>query len=199
MTTQPPENPLRFLRLRLRLSQEQLAHHARVSRQLVIRAEQAVYASPPPVLVDTLLELADSKLDEGPRSELNPGAVGFAFDKETVYHLYKGFQTYVRKAHYGRLSPSFDFANVPSSVHPFVDWRLCSGVKARIGTAKYFCVHPALLHKYEVQPHLVQSTPGDLVRALRESGYRRELLDSLSTAYDNYKEHLSSKFKEAQG
>lgn len=186
----PPENPLKTLRLGLKVSQEALAYQSRLSRQLIIRAEQAVYASPPPALLATLLDRAEQRLESS--------AVGFEFDEASVYHLYKEFQTHVRKTHYGRLSPSFDFANVPVGVHPFVDWRLRSGISARIGTAKFFCVHPALLHKYEMQPHLVQSTPGELVSALRESGYRKELLDSLGDAYDNYKEFLSERFKDQQ-
>lgn len=181
-----PENPLTVLRTTKRLSQEALAKKAGVSRQLIIRAEQAVYASPPPALVSTLLDISD------------PAAVGFALDEETVYHLYKEYQTHVRKRSFGRLATNQVFSDVPKGVHPFVDWRLRSGIKARIGPAKFFCVHPALLHKFEVQPHLCQSPPGDLLHALVESGYSKELLASFSLAYDTYKGHLREEFRRKQ-
>lgn len=180
----PPENPLRLLRFDQRLSLDQLARKAGVSRQLIIRAEQAVYNSPPPVLVATLLDnISEDRAVEG------------FDDREFVYHLYKQFQTFTRKKNYGRLNPKFSFAAVPVGVHPWVNWRLSSGIAARIGPAKHYCVHPALLHKFEVQPHLVQSPPGDLRGALIEAGYRKELLDELAAAYDTYKVHLSEQFK----
>lgn len=174
LTPVTPANPLRQARLEARLSLDQLARKANVSRQLIIRAEQGVYADPPPRLLDVIMDLAAVE-------------VLFGGDREVVYHVYHAFQTATRKANFDRLSKTFDFRSVPVGVHPFVDWRLRSGIRARIGPAKYYCVHPALLHKYEVQPHLVQSTPGDLQRALRESGYSSELLDALEDAYYTYK------------
>lgn len=168
------KNPLREIRLAFGLSLDRLAHRSGVSRQLIIRAEQAVYADPPPRLLTTLLEYELEGYD----------------DYDSVLAQYHAFQVVTRKNSYGKLNPGFDFLTVPVGVHPFVDWRVRSGIKARIGPAKFFCVHPALLHKFEVQPHLVITPPGDLLLALEQSGYSKELLASLGTAYDTYKVFL---------
>lgn len=167
-----PKNPLREIRLSLGLSLDRLAREARVSRQLIIRAEQAVYSDPPPRLLKTLLWL---DVDE-------------YSDAESVIAQYHAFQVQTRKLNYGALIPNFNFKNlVPPGQHPFVVWRVRSGVKARIGPAKFFCVHPALLHKFEVQPHLVVTPPSELMLALAQSGYTKEFLASFAKAYDDYK------------
>jgi len=52
-----PENPLRELRVELALTQEQTAQIAGVTRQVVLGAEQGLYAVPPRSLVDALTTL----------------------------------------------------------------------------------------------------------------------------------------------
>lgn len=171
----PNSNPLREIRLSLKYSLDRLAGIAGVSRQLIIRAEQAVYADPPPRLLETLLEL-------NPDSEI---------DEEVIRVRYREFQRHTRKSNYGALSVGFKFSE-GKGLHPFIDWRVRSGVRARIGPAKLFCVHPALIHKFELQPWLCQTPPGDLILALRESGYSSETLDDLGKAFYIYKMHRRS-------
>lgn len=199
-------NPLTVMRKSMRLSQEQTARRAGVTRQLVIRAEQAVYSDPPPALLRFLVECVDpanedlrtltgAPYDDAP----NSGAVGVLdIDESLVYHQYHNFQKHVRRSSYGKLRPEFDFTSLAPDVHPWIEWRMQSGITARIGPAKFFCLHPALLHKFEVQPHLIQSPPGDLVNALLMSGYSRETLADLDRAWSNYKDHLRREFLRMQ-
>lgn len=209
----PVVNPLKQLRLSKRLSQEVLAHRAGVTRQLVIRAEQGVYASPPPRLLDYLLEVASlpcaldvdtNGIPHDPPLIPTPVEVLGLDDEGVVYHRYAQFQTYTRKHNFGKLMPKFNFAPVsegglvPEGEHPFTSWRMQSGLKARIGTAKYFCVHPALLHKFEVTPNLCRTVPGELITALGQAGYSSETLAGLENAYYSYKKYLSRQFELAQ-
>lgn len=203
-----PTNPLREMRLALGYSLDRVAADLDTTRQFVIRAEQGVYATPPPALTDYLLTKTDALLDESlipdrinDRAVLfnNPAAVGLGRgDIGIVYHLYAKFQSETRKANYGKLSPTFAFDKVTEGQHPFVVWRMRSGISARIRISKYLCVHPALVFKFESQPHLCTSPPGELLVALKESGYSTETLASFTQAYDHYKRDLSREFRKVQ-
>lgn len=164
------------------------------SRQFIIKAEQAVYADPPPRLLRLLIDYTDVTSLTG--ANLIPAPVGALDDSQIVYHLYHKYQSFVRHSNYGKLYEYQTFDGVEG--HPLIHWRNRSGIHARIGVSKLYCVHPALISKFEMQPHLVQSVPGELRTALEESGYSKELLDSFAKAYDNYKDDLGKKFKAAQ-
>lgn len=164
------KNPLREIRLSVGLTLDQLAYRAEVSRLLIIRNEQAVYADPSPRLLDALMEFEIEDLD----------------DEQVVRSLYHSFQIETRRANFGKLRVVQSFQTIQG--HPFVSWRLASGVRARIAVSKFFCVHPALIHKFETTPHLCVSPPGELMIALEQSGYSKELLDSFDKAYDTYKQ-----------
>lgn len=166
------ENPLRTIRLSNKFSLDRMAQYAHVSRQLIIRAEQAVYASPPPALLKACLELA----------------VGDLEDEGTVYHLYKAFQSQTRKKHYGHLIVDPGWEHLRAGIHPWIWWRKASGIEARIGPAKFYCVHPALLHKLEVTPNLCQTIPTELLVALIDSGYSKNTLDGFEKAYRDFKQ-----------
>lgn len=184
-------NPLREIRLANRLTLDNVAYNLRTTRQFVIRAEQAVYATPPPRLLKYLLDL---NLPES----VTDRAVGLGMDDELiVYHLYREFQRAVRKKNFGVLLTDYDFPKHPTALHqhPFVAWRWASSVQARIGVSKLYCVHPALISKFETSPNLCASPPGELLLALEESGYSKELLASFTKAYDTYKANLSAKFR----
>lgn len=173
-------NPLKSLRAACGWTQEQLAEQAGVTRQFVIRAEQAVYSTVPVGLVETMLY--DLHENDATEAEL------YGADTADIGALYLRYQRAVRKQQYGALNPFYPF-DLPGHVHPFVEWRKYSGIDSRIGVSKRFCVHPAVIFKFEKQPHLMQHVPEDLLTALRDSGYSEELLDSFVKAYDNYKRH----------
>jgi hypothetical protein len=200
----PPINPLKQMRLRLNWTLDHTADLLSSTRQFVIRAEQGVYADPPPRLLSLLLSYTEPELfiySGYPATPINnPAAVGDVESEEAlVYHQYHVFQSLTRKRNYGRLLPVWRFDAISAEHHPFLRWRLASGVDSRISISKFYCVHPALITKFENSPHLVSHPPTDLISALTESGYDSELLDSLATAYDNYKAYLSDEFKKQQG
>lgn len=197
-------NPLRQMRLDLGWTLDHTAHLLDTTRQFVIRAEQGVYANPPPRLTQLLLGYGDVPLTDDP---LGTAAVGVGSDEDTVYHLYHAYQTSQRKRNYGALSPEYDFTTGflasgivnPLKYNPLLRWRNFSNVPSRIGISKLYCVHPALITKFEMQPHLMVEPPTELLVALRESGYSAELLDSFVSAYHTYKERLSADFRKNQG
>ncbi len=191
------DNPLREMRLRLGWTLDKTARLMATSRQFIIRSEQAVYADPPPRLTELLLDHTEPNIPDLP----NPGAVGVGMSDELiVYQLYHLFQVQTRRENYGKLITDFDFPIHPaySLQHPFVLWRTRSGINARIGPSKLFCVHPALISKFEIRPHLCTTAPKELITALRDSGYDEELLDSFAQAYDTYKRALSEKYQMTQ-
>lgn len=187
-------NPLREMRLQQGFTLDRLAYLLGTTRQFIIRAEQAVYADPPPRLLRLLIDYTDTQSLTG--ANLIPAPVGTLTDEQVVYHLYHKYQSFVRTRNYGALLTEWGFWI--GDKHPFVQWRKWSGIQSRIGVSKLFCVHPALISKFENQPHLVQTPPGELMAALEESGYSKELLDSFAKAYDNYKSEVARRFKENQ-
>lgn len=180
-------NPLKLLREASGLSMDALAERAGCSRSFIVRAEQGCYTEPPVVLVDELLALTPVGF-EGPNGE----PLG---DYLYIFRAYTKWQTERRSISYGRLLTSFDFESLSTLTHPFVGWRLESGIEARIEVSKLYCVHPAIIFKYEAGNIL--ATPGDLRAALLESGYSSELLDSLDRSYYAYKDRLRKRTLDA--
>jgi transcriptional regulator with XRE-family HTH domain len=170
-------NPITIMRKIAQLTQEQLANITDTSRQYILRAEQAVYAEAPVGLLMALVaQLADMDLDYG-------------YDLDEMHAQYSDYQRAVRQEHYGILVPfkADKFMALELSGHPFKYWRGASGVDSRIAVSKYYCVHPALMFRFEEQTHLVNSVPGELRSGLLESGYSKELLDVLEEKYQNYR------------
>lgn len=165
-------NPLRALREAAHCSVKEMAELADVTSQAIIRSEQGVYERPLPKLLHALWRYS-------PESDLH--------DEGVLLADYHHFQKLTREANYGKLNEHFLFRYVRSGEHPFVAWRLVSSITARIAISKYYCVHPALITKFEMQPHLCSTTPGALRFALLESGYTEALLDRLQEAYSNYR------------
>jgi transcriptional regulator with XRE-family HTH domain len=189
-------NPLTRLRKAAGLTQENLALRAQVTRQFVIRAEQAVYPDPPVGLVNTLLEL-NYDLDEDGSNDFNDSIDFEDLDIVELAAQYKAYQVALRKQHYGVLATRYNFSNTSlfdhELEHPFKQWRKDSNITSRIAISKYYCVHPATVFKFEEQPYLTTHVPPELVTALIDSGYPKELLDSLQKAYDTYKQYLRRK------
>lgn len=155
------ENPVKNARRFLGLTQLELANECGVSRQTVLRTEQGVYTSLPPSLGDWLTR-----------------------DVPGIYSAYTSWQTAKRKHSYGRLIEpySFDTAND----NPFHRWRLDSGLTSRMGVCKDFCLHPAVVTKFEnTLEHI--SVPDIILDALRDSGYAESTLTALQRAYSEYR------------
>lgn len=157
-----------------------------------MRAEQGVYAAPPPAVLDALWELA-------PEDDLH--------DYGILMADYHEFQRVTRQDNYGLLDPLYKFPDGPVevflnnhpdgqapvlSIHPFVKWRYDSDVTARIQISKSFCVHPSLIFRFEAQSHMCTSPPKELLRALLESGYTTEILNRFEFAYQRFREVKSA-------
>lgn len=166
-------NPLKELRTRHHLTMEQVAEHAGVSRQYIIRAEQGVFSAMPNSVADALLDLVDADVD---------------YKELDVRYL--EWQRSRRKESYGSLIIGFDFhshSEASGPLHPFTHWRHHSGIPARITVPKLFCVHPALIFKFEEQPWLCTSPPSELLVGLRDSGYSNVDISNLSSAYTMFR------------
>lgn len=177
-------NPLRSLRESANLSLVEMADRAGVTSQALMRAEQGVYSSPSPSILDALWGEADA----------NDAAVSDLYDYGVLLADYHNFQKLTRQDNYGSLEEPFTFLDtggLSSIEHPFVDWRLRSGITARIQISKRFCVHPALIFKFEMQPYLCMTIPKELVRALLESGYTETTMEEFAGAYATYKHSRS--------
>lgn len=159
------KNPLREARERLNLTIDQVAFRASVSKQFIIKAEQAVYTDPSETLISYYSALID-------------------LDVVEINSRYYTFQRETRKANYGRLIEPWKFL---SATHPFISWRELSGVGSAAGICKLFCVHPAVLNKFEKRSFLLSGVPEQLTVALLESGYKPETLDALEKSYRDFK------------
>lgn len=161
---------------------DQVRVETNLSRQTIIRAEQGCYADPPPRLLNYWLRRYPDE------------------DRGMVIIQYRRFQRDIRQHHYGALIEiafnslwSTDFPG-PVGKHPFIWWREYTGLnKAQV--AKFFCVHPAVISRFENQPHLVKSLPEQLVSALLEAGYKQSTLDLIQAWYDSYLQYLNDKVK----
>lgn len=160
---------------------DQLATKADCSRQFIVRAEQGVYVDAPLQLLEVLSDFVDTGVDYDVFNE----------------QKYRPWQGYRRQESFGSLSTSHNFhvhdVDLKAdpkllTAHPFVHWRLHSGMQARIEVSKLFCVHPALIFKFEVTPWRCVTIPSELLAALSDSGYNADLLMDFVDAYKAYRE-----------
>jgi hypothetical protein len=141
-----------------------------------VRTEQGVYSSPSPRLLNCYLELGNFETEE---------------EELVILDEYREFQKLTREFYYGALKRNFDFSSTFPDGHPWVVWREFSGLDARIIPSKYYCVHPAILTRFETKPWLVSHVPEGLQMALMESGYDSELLARFRESYTIYRAGLS--------
>jgi len=164
------DSPLRRLRETCNLTIDRVAQDTGLSKQFIIKSEQCVYSEPS----DTLIRFYESKLEDNVIDD--------------VYTDYYKFQREVRKFNYGQLIEPWVFIGYDE--HPFRNWRVCSGVGSLSGLCRIFCVHPAVMTKFESTPWQLKAVPEQLVKALLESGYRPTTIQALEEAYYEYRRHL---------
>ncbi len=175
-------NPLVRLRLEAGLTQVQLAEATNLSRQVIIRLEQAQFPEPLEPVLDYFY--GEGWLDsyEGLLEEY----FEFQRDVRTSVGAVLLEPAYPCRAYLGYLGGLTSEATHP--MHPFKFWRSVSPKYPSVSrVAKSLCVHQGLLYKYEDEPHLVNTTPGQLVEALTVAGYPSKSLDELQLCYNEFK------------
>lgn len=189
-------NPLKSIRLSLNLTQDQVSESTGLSKSAILRAEQGVY----PNISDALLSFyAQSCLQ-----------ADLTFVPSVLREGYRSFQRLTRlrsgpnppvSASNGSRSDRLIGLMEPHrfrvTCHPFVEWRESMDL-SQIAISKLYCVHPAMVYRFENQPHLCELVPEPLLEALREAGYSESTLDHLVTAYALHRSHLSREFKRSQ-
>lgn len=154
----------------------QLAAYAGCTIHYIVRTEQGVYADPPLNVLEELHTL----LWETDSDKLHD------IDLQTLSDAYTAWQWNRRLRSKGELIVGFDFHTHDTLEHPFTHWRMHSGLTAQIAVSKLFCVHPALMHRFETKPWLCSTPPTELVEGLLGAGYLTEAAD-LGVAYEEYR------------
>lgn len=195
-------NPFKEARLRLHLTIDQLVNRTGFSKTFIINLEQGRYPEPP----ESVLTAFENQFERN--------ATSISFSRVAVLERYKHFQNVTRKHNFGLLIPTFPVGTYlrqlrtieqqgqliqsPSErlsiVHPFEFWRAASYNFPNLNTvSKAFCIQQGLLHKFETQPHLVNSVPEPVVSALLIAGYDPSVLEALELAFTEYKQYLRNR------
>lgn len=182
-TTTNLSNPLKVMRLSHSLTMDQLAAKVGCGRLLIVRNEQGVYVRPSPKLFQWLLDMTGES-------------------ESTQLRAYYKFQEQTRLENYGKLRDDIDFTmeSLGGIPNPLIKWRLTSEPRLNpTQVAKLFCIHPIAIHKVEKQPWLANSIPTQIIQALTQSGYSKELLTNFEQAFVNYKQYRSEQVTSAVG
>lgn len=165
-------NPMKDARLALGLTQAQLADRAGITRLAVIRAEQGVFTRLPQSIIHILAD----------------------FDNEISIN-YREFQRQHREFSYGRLSPTFDFQTLDYSSsqvelspvgNPLAKWAETSNFSSRMSLCIAFCLHPAVVTKFENTIDY-QNIPELITDAFLESGYSIDMMAEFQRSYRLYR------------
>lgn len=177
-----------------------------LSRNSIIRTEQGQYTEPPKALVD--FYFTNQNLNQSfNTNSLNETTLRSIYNQELLSE-YNRYKTFKRKANYGLLkddvfsirevftpylllnAPVGAFSHLIPSDHPFIAWRLGSGVKALNTIAKAFCLHQGDLFRYEKQPHKCNETPPPIIAALKVAGYSVDTCSTLELAFQAFKNKI---------
>lgn len=143
-------NPLKALRLSAGWTQQELADFGGITRHAVLRTEQGVYALPPPAILSVF-------------SQRLPGSSIPYLETE-----YKAWQRRMRQAT-SRLMPDAPGISGAATSSQFRDWRIFTlGISSRMEFCRLFCVHPAVVEKYEKGQQA--RMPDQLQEALTDAG-----------------------------
>jgi len=152
------ENPLKQLRCRLRLTQQELAAEAQVTRQVVVLSEQGLYAQPPARLLGAIsrASLSDDWTSEGVLTASYKCWI--EAKREANQYLFKYVDLSIAK-------PGKRFSTLKNQVSGTNNLAFC----------KALVYQPSLIREFEKKKTGAQS----LFRALAQvgvSGFDRELL-----------------------
>ena len=169
------DNPIKAIRLSLKLSQGDLIRFSGLSRLVVLRTEQGLYSSPSRQITTPLIDLT-----------------GGAITHEQIRDLYHAYQKYQRG------SQAYWIANVValgngikvtstlpavadplSTLHPFIYLRKRYApveFQSRLGFCRAFCLHPNSIRLFESGEQL--TLPSSLVVGLTEAKMPRSVLDT---------------------
>lgn len=155
----PNENPVRIVRRQLNLTQVNLATRAKVSRMVVLRTEQGMYASIPDKLLTQLSTVAGFPV---PRRDIQP-----------IYEIWQREQRMLQ-----------EWVNEPFQVNgsgrrAFINWRRAVSPvgDSAMGFCRLLCVHPNSLRALESGSS--KSFPSQISQALIMAGIDQEKLDWL--------------------
>ena len=156
----PNENPIRIIRRQLNLTQVNLAARAKVSRMVVLRTEQGMYASIPDKLLTQLSTVAGFAV---PRRDIQP-----------VYEIWQRDQRMLQS----------EWVNNPFTVEgtgrrAFINWRRAVSPvgDSAMGFCRLLCIHPNSLRALESGSS--RSFPSQISQALIIAGIDQEKLDWL--------------------
>jgi hypothetical protein len=182
-------NPIKRLRELESLSLNEVIDRADISRGLLIRAEMGTFEEIPPKLLDFFVEY-------------------HGYSQLQIAEDYKRFVTATRIQNFGKLTstlpPSYSPVDLdlkflpvesfnylgPAMRHPFVQWRLYSGLTKQLDICRFFCVHQGHLSNYELKSNYLK-TPAQLLTALLVSGYASSVLSELEIRYQAYRRFLT--------
>lgn len=151
-------NPIKEIRQREGLSQEDFARAVEIHPQAVLLNEAGCYP--------TILPKIESWLEEN----------GYTVSEIRVN--YRDFVINKRQSLVGKFDGvDFDWASFSFTNHPFTNFRLLIGL-SRMGFAKRFCVQPAVLYKLERGDS--QGLGGQIKEALLGAGFEKHFIDELN-------------------
>jgi len=155
----PNENPVRIVRRQLNLTQVSLATRARVSRMVVLRTEQGMYASIPDKLLTQLSTVAGFAV---PRRDIQP-----------LYEIWQRDQRLLQEWVNG------DFTPTGTGRRAFINWRKAVSPlgDSAMGFCRLLCVHPNSLRALETGSS--RSFPSQISQALIIAGIEPDRLDWL--------------------
>lgn len=156
--TNEVENPIRIIRKSLGLTQLRLASLANVSRMVVLRTEQGMYASIPEKLLTQLSKAAGFPV---PRSDIQP--------------------TYERWQREQRMLQEWvnnDFSTDLSGPRAFIKWRsTVAPISSAMGFCRLLCIHPNSLRSLESGSS--RTFPSQISSALTIAGIEPDRLEWL--------------------
>lgn len=183
-------NPVAVTRENKRLTQEQAAQELGMTRVAFIRYEQGLHGTLSPKVMRWITDNNDDTYT----------------DFMDVGKKYRQFQTSKRQANFGILNPDpmpyfkvfldpafTDYRNymeLREQAHPFSKWLAGSFKRDSRVTPTItevcvaLCISHPVVHRFITQPSLVARPPIQMLDALRESGYDREVIQAFVKSYE---------------
>lgn len=170
-------NPFKDLRLRVGISQYELARRIKITKHAILRLEQGMYESPLPTVVTYWLDTI-------------PG-----LSRSQLLNQYEQFQIATREKN-GRFLGDFDFTNLHTSQHPLTWLReRCRPALNVTQVAKALCISQPIVYYFERKAINQKTIPEQVVNALLDCGYSSDELTSFENAYAIYRHQFLKRQK----